>query len=85
MSFNVELKCNSDEGKAHKGWKEIGHWIAHANARYEAIMQPISFEEKDTESILKAKVSGKLDGSPIVLTYHLEIADGLIQSLRITG
>lgn len=74
-----------DEGKMHKGQKEIEHWIADANERYEATMQPLSFEEKETESILKAEASGKFDGSPIVLSYHLEIANDLIQSLRITG
>ena len=74
-----------DEGKTHKGRKEIEHWIADANARYQATMQPVSFEEKETESILKAEASGKFSGSPIVLSYNLEIADGLIQSLKITG
>ena len=48
-------------------------------------MEPISFEEKETESILKAEVSGNFDGSPIVLNYHLEIADELIHSLKIKG
>jgi len=74
-----------DEGKTHKGRKEIELWIADANTRYEATIQPVSFEENGTESILKANTSGKFDGSPIVLSYHLEIADGLIQSLKITG
>ena len=74
-----------DEGKTHKGRKEIEQWIADANARYEATMQPVSFEEKGIESILKSEISGKFSGSPIVLSYHLEIADGLIQSLKITG
>ncbi|WP_116790735.1 nuclear transport factor 2 family protein [Flavobacterium psychrotrophum] len=74
-----------DEGKTHNGRKEIEHWIAEANERYKATMKPISFEEKETESILKAEVSGNFDGSPIVLSYHLEIADELIQSLKITG
>ena len=74
-----------DEGKTHKGRKEIEHWIADANVRYEATMQPVSFEEKETESILKAEASGKFNGSPIVLSYHLEIVDDLIQSLKITG
>ncbi|MBO9673362.1 MAG: nuclear transport factor 2 family protein [Sphingobacteriaceae bacterium] len=74
-----------DEGKTHKGRKEIEHWIADANERYEATMQPLSFEEKGTESILKAEASGKFSGSPIVLSYHLEIVDDLIQTLRITG
>jgi hypothetical protein len=74
-----------DEGKTHKGRKEIELWIADANARYEATMQPIGFEEQGTKSIMKAETSGKFDGSPIVLNYHLEIADGLIQSLKIMG
>ena len=74
-----------DEGKTHNGRKEIEHWIADANERYHAIMKPVSFEEKEAESILKAEVSGNFDGSPIILSYHLEIADELIQSLKITG
>jgi hypothetical protein len=74
-----------DEGKTHNGRKEIEHWIADANERYQATMQPVSFEEKETESLLKAKTSGNFPGSPIVLSYHLEIADELIQSLKITG
>lgn len=74
-----------DEGKTHNGRKEIELWIADANARYEATMQPVGFEEKGGETILKAETSGNFPGSPIVLSYHLAIADGLIQSLRITG
>lgn len=74
-----------DEGKTHNGRKEIEHWIADANERYKATMEPISFSEKGTESILKVNVSGNFDGSPIILVYHLEITDELIQSLKITG
>lgn len=74
-----------DEGKMHNGRKEIERWIADANERYEATMKPVSFEEKETESLLKAEASGKFSGSPIVLSYHLEIANDLIQSLKITG
>lgn len=74
-----------DEGKTHNGRKEIKHWIADANKRYKATMEPISFEEREKESILKVKVSGSFDGSPVILSYHLEIAHDLIQSLKITG
>jgi len=73
-----------DKGKMHKGRKEIEAWIADANARYEATIQPVGFEEKGAESNLKANTSGKFDGSPIILNYHLAIADGLIQSLKVT-
>lgn len=74
-----------DEGKTHNGRKEIEQWIADANNRYQSIMEPVSFEENGTESILKAEVSGNFPGSPLILSYHLQIADELIQSLKITG
>ncbi|GAB3973289.1 nuclear transport factor 2 family protein [Spirosoma terrae] len=74
-----------DEGKTHHGRKEIQDWITDSNERYQATMQPVSFEEKETESLLKAETSGNFPGSPILLSYHLEIADELIQSLKITG
>src|SRR5690349_1522125 len=74
-----------DEGKTHNGRKEIEHWIADANKRYKATMKPVSFEEKETESLLKVEVSGNFDASPIVLSYQVEIVDELIQSLKITG
>jgi hypothetical protein len=74
-----------DEGKTHNGRKEIELWIADSNERYKATMRPVSFEEKETESILKAEVTGNFEGSPIVMSYHLGIADELIQSLKITA
>ncbi|MGX5854362.1 nuclear transport factor 2 family protein [Dyadobacter jiangsuensis] len=74
-----------DEGKTHNGKKEIERWIADSNERYKATIKPVGFEEKETKSLLMAETSGNFEGSPIVLTYHLEIADGLIQSLKVTG
>lgn len=72
-----------DEGKTHKGRKEIEHWIEKASKDYQAVMKPLEYSEH--EEMLKAEVSGNFPGSPIVLSYRLEIADGLIQSLKITG
>ena len=74
-----------DEGKTHNGRKEIERWIADSNERYKATITPIGFEEKENESLLKAETSGNFPGSPIVLRYHLEIVDELIQSLKVTG
>ena len=74
-----------DEGKTHTGRKEIEHWIADANERYKAVMKPVGFKEKGPQSLLQAEVSGTFPGSPIIMTYHLQIADQLIQSLKITG
>lgn len=74
-----------DEGKTHNGRKEIEAWIADANERYNATMKPVGYEERETESILKAETSGNFPGSPIVLNYYLVISQGFIHSLKITG
>lgn len=72
-----------DEGKTHNGKTEIQQWINKANEEYQTVMKP--FEYSATEEILKAEVSGNFPGSPIVLSYHLKLKEGLIQSLKITG
>lgn len=72
-----------DEGKTHNGRKEIEKWIDKANKDYQATMKPLEYSTK--EEILKAEVSGNFPGSPIVLSYHLEIADELIRSLKVIG
>lgn len=74
-----------DDGRTHHGRKEIQQWIAEANEQYKATMKPVSFEEKGKESLLQVEASGNFAGSLFTFKYHLEIADGLIQSLRITG
>lgn len=72
-----------DEGKTHTGRKEIENWIQKANNDYQATMKPLEFSA--AEEILKAEVSGNFPGSPIVMSYHLKLNDGLIHSLKITG
>lgn len=72
-----------DEGKTHDGKTEIENWIDQANKEYRATMEPITYDEE--EHILSAKTSGNFPGSPIVLKYHFQLADGLIESLRISG
>lgn len=72
-----------DEGKTYNGKNEIKSWIEKANKEYQVTMKPIEYSE--TTEILKAEVSGNFPGSPVILSYHLRLKDGLIQSLRITG
>lgn len=72
-----------DEGKTHNGKIEIQQWIKKANEEYQTTMKPLEYSA--TEEMLKAEVSGSFPGSPIVLSYHLKLKDGLIQSLKITG
>ncbi|SOD12048.1 nuclear transport factor 2 family protein [Pedobacter xixiisoli] len=70
-----------DEGKTHHGRKEIETWIEKANKEYQAIMKPLEYSE--TAQTLRTEVSGTFPGSPIIMTYHYEFEDGLIQSLKI--
>jgi len=72
-----------DEGRTHRGKAEIESWIDQANKEYRATMEPVAYDEK--EHILSAKTSGNFPGSPIVLKYHFQLADGIIDSLRISG
>lgn len=72
-----------DEGKTHNGKTEIQQWIEKANDEYQAVMEPLEYSE--TDEILKAEVSGNFPGSPIVLNYHFELNNDLIEFLKITS
>lgn len=72
-----------DEGKTHQGKVAVEKWIRKANEDYQATMKPLEYSEM--EEILKAEVSGNFPGSPLVLSYHFELRDGLIELLKITG
>lgn len=74
-----------DEGKTHTGRKEIQKCIAEANKKYRTIMKPVGYTETGNQGTLSAKISGTFEGSPIVLKFHFEIKEGLIQSLKVTG
>lgn len=70
-----------DEGKTHKGKKEIKNWIEKANKQYQVTMKPLNYSE--TGQTLEAEISGNFPGSPLVLTYNYEFKDEHIQSLKI--
>ena len=73
-----------DEGKTHKGRKEVQQWIAEANEKYKSIMDPVEYTQKGNKGVLTANVSGTFPGSPLVLKFHFEINGGVIQSLKVT-
>jgi hypothetical protein len=68
-----------DEGNTYQGRNAIEKWIEDANRQYRTKMKPIAY----TENLLKAEISGTFPGSPVVLSYHLVLENGLIQSLEI--
>ncbi|PKW20805.1 nuclear transport factor 2 family protein [Flavobacterium lindanitolerans] len=74
-----------DEGKTHNGRVEIQYWIEESNEKYRSVMKPLEYTENGTSSVLSAECSGTFPGSPIVLKFHFDIVDGLIQHLKVTG
>ncbi|MFD2584247.1 nuclear transport factor 2 family protein [Pedobacter vanadiisoli] len=80
-----ETAVVSDEGKTHNGRVEIHHWIEESNEKYKSVMKPLEYTENGTSGVLSAECSGTFPGSPIVLKFHFDIADGLIQQLKVTG
>ncbi|ABQ06861.1 hypothetical protein [Flavobacterium johnsoniae] len=74
-----------DEGKTHNGKLDIQNWIEESNQKYRSVMKPLEYTENGTSSILSAECSGTFDGSPIILKFHFDIADGKIQNLKVTG
>lgn len=73
-----------DEGKQHNGKEEIRQWIEEANEKYKSLMKPLKYKETGLKAVLTAEVSGTFPGSPIVLQFHLELKDNLIDSLKVT-
>jgi hypothetical protein len=70
-----------DEGKKHTGKAAIKNWIAKANETYKTKMKPVNYSA--TKQTLEAEISGTFPGSPLVLTYQVEMKEGKIQSLKI--
>ncbi|HLN95115.1 MAG TPA: hypothetical protein VK183_05710 [Flavobacterium sp.] len=49
---------------------------------YKVISKPLEYS--DTESLLKAEISGSFPGSPLVLNYQFTFKDERIASLKIS-
>lgn len=73
-----------DEGITHTGRKAIQEWIEEANKKYKSVMKPLSITDEGKTSVLSTEVSGTFDGSPIILKFHFNIKDELIQNLKVT-
>jgi hypothetical protein len=81
----TETAIVHDEGKVHTGRTEIEQWIAESNEKYRSVMKPLGYQQNGTSGVLSTEVSGTFPGSPLILKFHFEINDGLIQSLKVTN
>jgi hypothetical protein len=72
-----------DEGKTHTGRRAIHEWIDESNKKYKSVMKPLSITHEGKTTVLSAECSGTFAGSPIILKFHFDIHDGLIQTLKV--
>ncbi len=71
-----------DEGHTHHGTSEIKAWIEAAFAKYQPVLEVASVTETATGAVITGSVSGTFPGSPVVLNYHLTIAQDQITALK---
>jgi SnoaL-like domain len=71
-----------DEGHTHCGTAEIQAWIEEAFRTSRPILKVTNATFSETGAVLTGDLSGSFPGSPIVLHYHLTIAEGLITGLK---
>ena len=81
----TETSIVHDEGKTHSGRNQIRNWIEDSNHKYRSVIKTLNSESDQFKGILTTEVSGTFDGSPIVLNFHFEFNEGLIQSSKISG
>ncbi|RYE78209.1 MAG: nuclear transport factor 2 family protein [Myxococcales bacterium] len=73
----------ADEGHRHVGHAAIDAWWRDAQARYQAVAEPLEVTMRDDAHEVRAKVTGQFPGSPITLTFAFRMKDARIAALRI--
>ncbi len=73
----------ADDGHRYVGHAAIDAWWRDAQAKYQAVTEPLEVNAKDEAHEVRAKVTGQFPGSPITLTFAFQIKDDRIATLRI--
>ncbi|RYY54953.1 MAG: nuclear transport factor 2 family protein [Chitinophagaceae bacterium] len=74
-----------EEGEPFTGRAAIQALIEETNKKYQTNMKAVEYTEESGTSVLAAECSGTFPGSPAVLKFHMQIIDGKIQQLKVTG
>ena len=72
-----------DENATHRGKIEIERWITTTIEKYKFQFKPLSFQERDNETVVSVEISGTFPGSPVTLDYHFSLTNDKIASLTI--
>jgi hypothetical protein len=78
----AEIAEVQDEGHTHCGKAEIKAWIEAAFANYQPVLEVAEVSTTDVGAVITGPVFGTFPGSPVVLHYHLTLADDLIAALK---
>lgn len=74
-----------DERQTHSGHDAIGRWKKEASAKFSYTTEPFAISEKDSQTIILARVEGNFPGSPVNLQYAFVLDEGRIARLEITA
>ena len=73
----------TDEGRTYRGRQAIGDWWTETKARYRTVLQPLSADQVDGATVVRAQVTGDFPGSPAVLKFAFRLEAYEITSLEI--
>jgi hypothetical protein len=72
-----------DEGKTIEGLPAIKKWKAETKKKYQHIVEPLAFAQKDGKTIVTNRLTGNFPGSPIELEFVFTLDGDKIASLEI--
>src|ERR1700720_741906 len=72
-----------DEGHTYEGLASIKEWKAGTKKKYNHIVTPLEFAERDGKTVLTAKLTGNFPGSPVTVKFDFLLEAKKIISLDI--
>lgn len=73
-----------DEGGTHRGRTAVAGWARDTIGRYRMRADPLTSAKAGERHTVTARVSGTFPGSPLVFTYHFDLASDAVQTLEIS-
>jgi hypothetical protein len=73
----------TDEGRTYAGRAAIEAWWRAAKAQYRHTAQPQDACTANGQTIVRAMISGRFPGSPVLLSFTFRVVDGQIVELGI--
>lgn len=72
-----------DEGQSHAGHRAIAAWWRAAKAKYRHVIEPVEMGEMDEVTSIRARVTGRFPGSPVMCTFSFRLKNDRIAGLEI--